>query len=127
MDALERFFHVRERGSTPGTELRAGLVTFLTLAYILLVNPRILADAGMPVEDVTVATALSAAVATLLMGLYAKFPFAAAPGMGLNAYFTYGVVQGLGVESLYLFLPALALGIGCALPLYLFIRSRRIV
>ena len=98
MDALERFFHVRERGSTPGTELRAGLVTFLTLAYILLVNPRILADAGMPVEDVTVATALSAAVATLLMGLYAKFPFAAAPGMGLNAYFTYGVVQGLGVD-----------------------------
>jgi adenine/guanine/hypoxanthine permease len=98
MDTLERFFLLRERGSSLGTELRAGLVTFLTLAYILLVNPQILSDAGMPAEDVTVATALAAAVATLMMGLYAKFPFAAAPGMGLNAYFTYGVVKGLGVD-----------------------------
>ncbi|MCY1073724.1 NCS2 family permease [Archangium lansingense] len=98
MEALERFFHIRERGSSVGTELRAGLVTFLTMAYILLVNPQILSEAGMPVADVTVATALGAAVGTLLMGVYANFPFAMAPGMGLNAYFTYGVVKGLGVD-----------------------------
>jgi AGZA family xanthine/uracil permease-like MFS transporter len=97
MEGIERFFRVRERGSTVGTELRAGLVTFLTMAYILLVNPQVLSEAGMPVADVTVATALGAAVATLLMGLYANFPFALAPGMGLNAYFTYGVVQGMGL------------------------------
>jgi AGZA family xanthine/uracil permease-like MFS transporter len=98
MEALERWFHIRERGSTVGTELRAGLVTFLTMAYILMVNPQILAEAGMPVDDVTVATAVGAAVATLLMGIYANFPFALAPGMGLNAYFTYGVVKGMGVD-----------------------------
>ncbi|PTL79846.1 NCS2 family permease [Vitiosangium sp. GDMCC 1.1324] len=98
MEALDRFFHIRERGSSIGTELRAGLVTFLTMAYILLVNPQILSEAGMPVWDVTVATALGAAVGTLMMGLHANFPFAVAPGMGLNAYFTYGVVKGLGVD-----------------------------
>lgn len=98
MEALERFFHIRERGSSVGTELRAGLVTFLTMAYILLVNPQILSEAGMPAADVTVATALGAAFGTLLMGVYANFPFALAPGMGLNAYFTYGVVMGLGVD-----------------------------
>ncbi|HEY0096651.1 MAG TPA: NCS2 family permease, partial [Archangium sp.] len=85
MEALDRFFHIRERGSSVGTELRAGLVTFLTMAYILLVNPQILSEAGMPVADVTVATALGAAFGTLLMGVYANFPFALAPGMGLNA------------------------------------------
>ena len=98
MNRLEAFFHVRERGSTVGTELRAGVTTFLTMAYILAVNPRILADAGMPLDDVTAATALGAAVATALMGLYANYPFALAPGMGLNAYFTYGVVKGMGVD-----------------------------
>jgi AGZA family xanthine/uracil permease-like MFS transporter len=98
MEVLEHFFRIRERNSTVGTELRAGLVTFLTMAYILVANPHILAEAGMPVDDVTVATALGAAAATLLMGVYANFPFALAPGMGLNAYFTYGVVKGLGVD-----------------------------
>jgi adenine/guanine/hypoxanthine permease len=98
MEALERLFRIRERGSSVSTELRAGLVTFLTMAYILMVNPQILAEAGMPVDDVTAATALAAAVATLLMGVYANFPFALAPGMGLNAYFTYGVVKGMGVD-----------------------------
>ncbi len=96
--ALDRYFRITERGSTFSTELRAGLVTFLTMAYILLVNPQILGQAGMPVADVTAATALGAALATLLMGLYANFPFALAPGMGLNAYFTYGVVLGMGVS-----------------------------
>ena len=97
-NALDRYFRISARGSSVSTELRAGLVTFLTMAYILLVNPQILAQAGMPVADVTAATALGAAFATLLMGLYANFPFALAPGMGLNAYFTYGVVLGMGVS-----------------------------
>jgi AGZA family xanthine/uracil permease-like MFS transporter len=98
MEAIERYFRIRERGSTVATELRAGLVTFLTMAYILLVNPQVLSEAGMPADDVTTATALGAAVGSLVMGLYARFPFALAPGMGLNAYFTYGVVKGLGVD-----------------------------
>src|SRR5690554_3075170 len=67
------------------------------MAYILLVNPQILAEAGMPAQDVAVATALSAALASLVMGLWANYPFALAPGMGLNAYFAFGVVVGLGV------------------------------
>ncbi len=95
---LDRWFHLSERGTTAATEARAGLVTFLTMAYILFVNPQILAQAGMPADDVAVATALSAAAATLLMGLLADYPIALAPGMGLNAYFTFGVVQGLGVS-----------------------------
>lgn len=68
------------------------------MSYILFVNPQILAQAGMPVADVTIATALSAALATLVMGLFARYPFALAPGMGLNAYFAFGVVVGLGVS-----------------------------
>ncbi|WP_373046665.1 NCS2 family permease [Vulgatibacter sp.] len=96
MERIERFFRIHERGSTVGTEVRAGVATFLTMAYILFVNPQILAEAGMPVADVTIATALGAAIATLVMGLYANYPFALAPGMGLNAYFTYGVVLGMG-------------------------------
>lgn len=95
--SLEQFFQIRERGSTIGTEVRAGVATFLTMAYILFVNPQVLSQAGMPADDVTAATALSSALATLAMGLYANYPFALAPGMGLNAYFTYGVVLGLGV------------------------------
>jgi len=95
---LERLFHLTEHRTTVGTEVRAGAVTFLTMAYILFVNPQILQQAGMPAADVAVATALSAAIATLVMGLWANYPFALAPGMGLNAYFTYGVVQGLGVS-----------------------------
>lgn len=95
---LDRLFHLRERHTTAATEARAGVVTFLTMAYILFVNPQILAEAGMPADDVAVATALSSAAATLLMGLLADYPVALAPGMGLNAYFTFGVVHGLGVS-----------------------------
>lgn len=97
LSSLEQFFQIQERGSTVATEVRAGVATFLTMAYILFVNPQVLSQAGMPADDVTVATALSSALATLAMGLYANYPFALAPGMGLNAYFTYGVVLGLGV------------------------------
>lgn len=94
---IERLFAIEARGSRVAIEIRAGLVTFLTMAYILAVNPRILADTGMPADDVAMATALASAVACLVMGLWANLPFALAPGMGLNAYFTYGVVAGLGV------------------------------
>ena len=98
MSVLERFFRLGEHGTSVATEVRAGVVTFLTMAYILFVNPQILSQAGMPAEDVAVATALAAAVAALVMGLWANYPFALAPGMGLNAYFTFGVVLGLGVS-----------------------------
>jgi len=79
-------------------ELLAGLTTFFTVSYILLVNPKILGIAGMPHEGVFVATALSAAIATLLMGFLANRPFALAAGMGINAYFAYAVVIGMGVS-----------------------------
>jgi AGZA family xanthine/uracil permease-like MFS transporter len=94
---LDRWFDLERNGTTVARELRAGATTFLTMAYILFVNPQILSQAGMPAEDVAVATALAAGVGTALMGLWARYPFAMAPGMGLNAYFTYGVVAGLGV------------------------------
>lgn len=93
---LERAFRLTEHGTSIRTELLAGLTTFLTMAYIVFVNPSILADAGMPRDAVFVATCLVAALGSLIMGLYANYPIALAPGMGLNAYFTYVVVQGLG-------------------------------
>ncbi|HKI86471.1 MAG TPA: NCS2 family permease [Thermoanaerobaculia bacterium] len=96
--ALEHLFKLRERRTSAVTEIRAGAVTFLTMSYILFVNPQILSQAGLPARDVLVATALASAAATLVMGIYANFPFALAPGMGLNAYFTYGVVRGMGVS-----------------------------
>ncbi|MCB1804572.1 MAG: NCS2 family permease [Candidatus Competibacteraceae bacterium] len=95
---LDRYFKISERGSTVATEIRAGITTFLTMGYILFINPQILSLAGIPAADVAIATALGAAIATIIMGLYANFPFVLAPGMGLNAYFTFGVVQGLGVS-----------------------------
>ncbi len=91
-ESLDRFFRVSERGSTIRREVIAGLTTFMTMAYILLVNPAILGAGGVPPEGVVAATAVSAAVATLMMGLYANAPFALAPGMGLNAYFAFSVV-----------------------------------
>ena len=75
----------------------AGITTFITMAYIVLVNPAILHDAGMPLTAVTAATCLSAAFGSVLMGVFARYPIALAPGMGLNAYFTYVVVKGMGV------------------------------
>lgn len=98
MDIAERLFRLRAHGTTVATEVRAGVVTFLTMSYIIFINPQILSIAGLPEKDVAVATVLAAAVATLVMGLLANYPFALAPGMGLNAYFTFGVVQGLGIS-----------------------------
>jgi AGZA family xanthine/uracil permease-like MFS transporter len=93
---LERTFALQEHGTTVRTELLAGLTTFMTMAYIIFVNPAILAEAGMDRGAVFVATCLAAAFGSAMMGLYANYPVALAPGMGLNAYFTYGVVKGMG-------------------------------
>ena len=93
---LERYFGLAERGTDVRTEVTAGATTFLTMAYIAFVNPQILSDAGMPFDAVFVATCLAAAFSTLVMGLYANYPIALAPGMGLNAFFAYGVVLGMG-------------------------------
>jgi AGZA family xanthine/uracil permease-like MFS transporter len=94
---LEALFGVRAAGSTPGREVLGGVTTFLTMAYILAVNPVFLAAAGMPLEGAIVATALSAALATLLMALLANYPIALAPGMGMNAFFAYSVCLGAGI------------------------------
>lgn len=89
---LDRYFGIGENGSTIRTEIIAGVTTFLTMAYIIVVNPQILAKAGMPQGAVFVATCLAAAVATAVMGFYAKYPIALAPGMGLNAFFAFTIV-----------------------------------
>jgi AGZA family xanthine/uracil permease-like MFS transporter len=96
MSLMERYFKLKEQGTDVKTELLAGLTTFLTMAYIIFVNPSILGDAGMPKDAVFVATCIAAALGTLIMGLYANYPIALAPGMGLNAYFAYSVVKGMG-------------------------------
>lgn len=92
----ERLFKLREHNTTVRTEIVAGLTTFLTMAYIIFVNPSILGDAGMPKDAVFVATCLIAALGTGIMALYANYPIALAPGMGLNAYFAYVVVLQMG-------------------------------
>ena len=97
MSLAERFFKLRENGTTARTEVVAGVTTFLTMAYIIFVNPAILGDAGMPKDAVFVATCLAAALGTAIMGLYANYPIGMAPGMGLNAYFAYAVVLGMGI------------------------------
>ncbi len=94
---LDRYFKLTDNGSDVRTEVLAGVTTFMTMAYIIFVNPSILGDAGMPKDAVFVATCLAAALGSLLMGLYANYPIGMAPGMGLNAYFAYAVVLGMGV------------------------------
>ena len=98
MEKLLQFFKVEERGSSLKTELLAGLTTFLAMAYILPVNAGLLSATGMPFSGVFLATALSAAIATLMMGLFANYPVALAPGMGINAFFTFTVVFGYGLS-----------------------------
>ncbi|MEE4240359.1 MAG: NCS2 family permease [Desulfopila sp.] len=93
---LEKLFKLKENNTTVQTEIIAGLSTFLTMAYIIAVNPGILANAGMDFGSVFVATCLAAAFGTAVMGLAANYPVALAPGMGLNAFFTFGVVLGMG-------------------------------
>ena len=94
---LNRLFDLQAKGTTARTEVLAGFTTFLTMAYIIVVNPAMLGDAGLPVAAVAVATCLAAGFGSILMGLMSNYPLALAPGMGLNAYFTYTVVKGMGV------------------------------
>ncbi len=93
---MENFFKLKERGTTVSREIIAGLTTFLAMAYILAVNPGMLSAAGMSARAVFTATAVSAAIATLVMAFVANLPVALAPGMGLNAFFTFTVVIGMG-------------------------------
>ncbi|WP_432377914.1 NCS2 family permease [Duganella sp. P38] len=97
MPSLNQYFKLPEHGTTVRTEVVAGFTTFLTMAYIIFVNPAILGDAGVPKDAVFVATCLAAALGTIIMGVYANYPIGMAPGMGLNAYFAYAVVLGMGV------------------------------
>ena len=93
---LERLFKLSEHGTTVKTELMAGLTTFVTMAYIIFVNPDIMAKTGMDKDALVVATCIGAAIGCMLMGLYANWPVGLAPGMGLNAFFTYTVVFDMG-------------------------------
>ena len=93
---MEKFFKLTERGTTVRNEIMAGITTFMTMAYILAVNPGILSDSGMEFGKVFAATAIASAIATLIMGLLANLPFALSAGMGLNAFFTYTVCLGMG-------------------------------
>src|SRR5467141_4631303 len=94
---LDRYFRLSENHTTIRRELVGGLTTFVTMAYIVVVNPQILSQAGMPAEGVVFATCIASAAATLVMGLYANYPIALAPGMSLNAYFTYSVCLGMHI------------------------------
>src|SRR5437016_10281095 len=94
---LEQYFQFKSLKADWRTEILAGFTTFMTMAYIIFVNPAILHETGMPLAAVTAATCISAAIGSLLMGAFARYPIALAPGMGLNAYFTYTVVKGMGV------------------------------
>lgn len=93
---LEKFFKLRENKTDVKTEVMAGITTFMTMAYILAVNPNILSATGMDANAVLIATALASFLGTVLMAVFANYPFALAPGMGLNAYFAYTVVLGMG-------------------------------
>src|SRR5258708_4747470 len=94
---LERYFQFRELRTNWRTEILAGCTTFVTMAYIIFVNPAILHETGMPLTAVVAATCLCSAFGSLTMGIVARYPIALAPGMGLNAYFTYTVVKGMGI------------------------------
>ena len=94
---LERYFAFAEHQTTWRIEILSGITTFVTMAYIIFVNPSILSETGMPIGAVTIATCLCAAFGSIMMGVLANLPLALAPGMGLNAYFTYTVVKGMGV------------------------------
>lgn len=93
---LERLFQLKAHGTTVKTEIIAGFTTFLTMAYIIFINPELLSQTGMDHGAVFVATCVAAAIGTLIMGVWANYPIALAPGMGLNAFFTFGVVLGMG-------------------------------
>src|ERR1700692_2916461 len=94
---LEQYFQLRELQTNWRTEILAGFTTFVTMAYIIFVNPSILHETGMPLAAGGAGTCLCSAFGSMMMGVFARYPIALAPGMGLNAYFTYTVVKGMGV------------------------------
>lgn len=96
-EKIESYFQINELGSTIGRELLAGFTTFISMAYILFVNPSVLGDSGMDKGAVFTATAIASAIGCILMGLYAKYPIATAPALGINAFFTYSVCIGMKV------------------------------
>lgn len=99
---FDKFFGIRQHGSTVKTEVLAGVTTFLTMVYIVIINPAILSSVGVPFDQVFMATIIAAITGTLIMGLYAKYPIAVAPGMGLNAYFASIVAtQGLTFQTVF--------------------------
>ena len=93
LSLLDNFFKITERGSTISTEIRAGTASFFTLSYLLLVNPQIMAKAGVEQSDALVGTALSSAISCFIVGLFANLPFGTAPGIGLSAYLSFSLVQ----------------------------------
>ena len=95
---LDRFFKLSEKNTTVKMELLAGLTTFIALAYIIFVNPNILSEAGIPKEAAIASTIWIAALSTMVMGVFANYPVALAPGMGLNAFFAYYVCGTLGLH-----------------------------
>jgi AGZA family xanthine/uracil permease-like MFS transporter len=108
---LEKFFRLTENKADITTELLAGVATFITVAYILAVNPDILAASGMPKGGVFIATALAAAVGSALMGFFANYPFVLAPGLGINAFFSYTVVLMMGYSWQFALLTVFVEGI----------------
>ena len=108
---LEKLFKLKENKTNVKTEIIAGVTTFMTMAYILAVNPNILSATGMDANAVLIATALASFVGTLCMALFSNYPFALAPGMGLNAYFAYTVVLGMGYSWQIALLAVFAEGI----------------
>lgn len=94
---INKFFRVAQAGTAPGTEVLAGTVTFMTMAYIIFVNPHIISEAGVPRDAAIITTCLAAGLATMLMGVFTNYPFALAPGMGLNAFLAFGVVLGMNI------------------------------
>ena len=97
---LEKLFQLQAHGTTVKREVIAGITTFLTMAYIVVVNPSILSNTGMDFGAVFVATCIAAVIGTLIMGLWANYPIALAPGMGLNAFFSFTVVGSMGYSCL---------------------------
>jgi AGZA family xanthine/uracil permease-like MFS transporter len=98
IQSIRDFFGLKELNSSLRVEMLAGLTTFLTMAYIIVVNPLILSDAGVPLSGAVFATVMVAGISSIFMGLYARLPIALAPGMGLNAFFAYGLVLGMGLS-----------------------------
>ena len=102
---LERVFHLSENGTSVKTEIMAGITTFMTMAYILAVNPAIMSAAGMDKGAVLTATAIAGFLGTVLMAAFSNYPFALAPGMGLNAFFAFTVVKQMGYTWKWHWLP----------------------